>query len=323
MLEPRSDTGAPIRLGISSCLLGNQVRFDGDHKRNHFATEVLGRFVEWVPVCPEIEAGMETPRPPMRLVRDAKGVRLLEIKSGRNHTGMLKTYSARRVRSLEALDLSGYVLKKDSPSCGMTRVKVYSQRGMARREGTGLYASALMDAFPNLPIEEEGRLEDSKLRENFIERLFAYERLRALFRARWSAGQVVTFHARHKLQLSAHSRAAYGELGRLVAALRDTVRADFRRQYERSFMAALEPIATPGRNADVLRHAAGHLEKHLDAASRGELAELIRGYRAGGVPLIVPITLIRHHARHHAVDYLNGQVYLDPHPSERMLRNHV
>jgi uncharacterized protein YbgA (DUF1722 family)/uncharacterized protein YbbK (DUF523 family) len=310
-------------LGVSSCLLGNEVRFDGGHKRDRFVTDLLGRFVEWVPVCPEVEVGMDTPRPALRLVGDEDSVRMVEIKSGLDHTKAMKRYSAQRVRALRGLDLCGYILKKDSPSCGMTRVKVYGNKGMATRQGRGLYASVLMEAYPNLPCEDEGRLNDPKLRENFIERVFAYQRLSDLFRSRWTRGQVVAFHTAHKLQLMAHSTVAYRELGRLVAALKQTPRAVFREQYEGGFMRALAHVASRGRNANVLQHAAGHLKERLDSASRSELAELIHDYRNELVPLVVPVTLIGHHVRRHEIDYLSGQVFLEPHPRELMLRNHV
>jgi len=313
----------PIRLGVSSCLLGNEVRFDGGHKRDRFVTDLLGRFVEWVSVCPEVEAGMDTPRPALRLVGDEDAVRMVEIKSGRDHTEAMERHSARRVRALRGLDLCGYVLKKDSPSCGMTRVKIYGDKSMPTRKGRGLFASALIEAYPNLPVEDEGRLNDPKLRENFIERVFAYQRLTDLFRGRWKRGQVVAFHTAHKLQLMAHSTVAYRELGRQVATLKETPRAVFREQYESGFTNALARVASRGRNANVLQHAAGHLKESLDSASRTELAQLIHDYREGLVPLVVPITLIGHHVRRHEIDYLNGQVFLDPHPRELMLRNHV
>ncbi|MCG8589472.1 MAG: DUF523 and DUF1722 domain-containing protein [Proteobacteria bacterium] len=314
---------APLRLGVSSCLLGREVRFDGGHKRDRFLTDLLGSFVEWVPVCPEVEVGMGVPRPSLRLVRDGGRVRMVEKASGVDHTRDMERYAVRRVRALRGLDLCGYVLKKDSPSCGMTRVKVYSAQGMPRKDGVGVYAAALMEAYPELPVEDEGRLHDPKLRENFIESVFAYRRLRSLFRGSWSDRQVVAFHTVHKLQLMAHSPAAYRELGRLVAERKQLGRVDFRARYERGFMAALRHRATRGRNTNVLQHAAGHLKKRLDAAARGELAELIEDYRSGLVPLVVPLTLIRHHVRRYDVEYLQGQLFLEPHPKELMLRNHV
>jgi uncharacterized protein YbgA (DUF1722 family)/uncharacterized protein YbbK (DUF523 family) len=313
----------PILLGVSSCLLGEAVRFDGGHKRDRFVADLLGEFVEWVPVCPELEAGMGVPRPPLRLVRADEGLRMVEIRSGRDHTRRMERYGVRRVRALRDLDLCGYVLKKDSPSCGMTRVKVYGGKGMPKRDGRGLYASALIEAFPNLPIEDEGRLNDPGLRENFVERVFAYRRLRQLFRGRWTNGQVVAFHTAHKLQLMAHSPDAFRALGRWVASVKRTPRSDFRARYERDFMEAFAKLASRGRNANVLQHAAGYLKKRLDPASRAELADLVHDYRRGLVPLVVPITLLRHHARRLEIDYLNGQTYLEPHPKELMLRNHV
>ena len=316
--------GSPqIRLGVSSCLLGNGVRYDGGHKRDRFLTDQLAPFVEWVPVCPEVELGMGTPRPALRLVAEGEDVRMLEIRSGADHTRAMRRYATRRTRALGRLDLSGYVLKKDSPSCGFTRVKVYREAGGARRDGRGLFAAALLEAFPNLPVEDEGRLCDARLRENFIERVFAYRALRGLFSGRWTRGAVVAFHTARKLQLLAHVPTAYRDLGRLVAECADLPRATFRERYERGFMQALARPATPGRNANVLQHAAGHLKKQLDADSRQELAELIHDYRRGLVPLVVPLTLLSHHVRRLDVAYLKGQAFLAPHPAELMLRNHV
>ena len=298
------------------------MRYDGGHKRDTFVSDVLARFVEWVPVCPELESGLGVPRPPMRLVRDRAGVRLVEVQSGRDHTRTVERWASARVRSLRRLQLCGYVLKKDSPSCGMERVTIYGRRGMPERAGTGIYARALREAFPDLPVEEEERLRDPELRENFIERVFAYARLRELSRGRWTRARVVAFHTRHELQLMAHSPAAHRALGRRVTELSNAASAAFRRRYAADFMAALARIATRGRNASVLHHCVGHFERALDAASRAELAALIDDYRRGLVPLVMPITLIRHHVRRHAITYLSDQTYLEAHPKELMLRNH-
>jgi uncharacterized protein YbgA (DUF1722 family)/uncharacterized protein YbbK (DUF523 family) len=311
-----------IRLGVSSCLLGQAVRYDGGHKRDRFVTDLLARHVELVPVCPELESGMGVPRPAVRLVRDGRALRLLEVQSGRDHTARMQRFAARRVRALRALELCGYVLKKDSPSCGMARVKVYAG-GEAKRVGRGLFAEALMQALPSLPVEEEGRLADPALRENFIERVFAYRRLRDLFHGRWTPARVVAFHTAHKLQLMAHARPAYAELGRLVASVGRQARAPFRARYTEAFMGALAHVATRGRNANVLQHAAGHLKALLDARGRAELAGLIDDYRRGVVPLVVPITLLAHHARARGVAYLEGQTFLEPHPRELKLRNQI
>jgi uncharacterized protein YbgA (DUF1722 family) len=266
---------------------------------------------------------MGTPRPALRLVGGGDGLRMLEIESGLDHTVAMQRFSVQRVRALRSLDLCGYILKKDSPSCGMTRVKIYAGEGMPRREGRGIYASALMQAYPKLPIEDEGRLNDATLRESFIERVFAYRRLGDLFRGGCTRGRVVAFHSAHELQLMAHSSVAYRELGRLVGTLKRKPPAAFRTVYESGFMGALERLASRGRNAKVLHHAAGHLRQRLDSATRSELAALIADYRKGLVPLVVPVTLIAHHVRRHDIDTLKGQVFLEPHPKELMLRNHV
>ncbi len=312
-----------IRIGVSACLLGEPVRFDGGHKRSHFVTDELAPFVEFVRVCPEVESGMSTPRPAVRLVRGDEGARMLEVKSGLDHTERMETYAELRVQALLAEDLSGFILKKDSPSCGMTRVKTHGRTGMPIRDGVGLFAGALMRSQPDLPVEEEGRLHDAALRENFIERVFAYVRLRSHFARDWTSGEMIAFHTAQKLHLMAHSPKAYQSLGRLVAEHHQMDRDEFERSYVGEFMAALKVLATRGRQTNVLQHAAGYLKKQLDAASRAELAELIEDYRQGLVPLSVPVALVRHHVRVHEIDYLQGQVHLDPHPKELMLRNHV
>jgi len=315
------DEDRPIRLGVSSCLLGNAVRYDGGHRRDAFVADRLGVLVEWVPVCPEVEVGMGTPRPVLHLVREGDDVRLLEIESGRDHTRAMQHYTERRVRALRDLDLSGFVLKKNSPSCGVTRVKVQGDRGAPAKDNRGLFASHLMHTCPNLPVEDEGRLDDAKLRENFVERVFAYRRLRGLFGRRWAKAQLVAFHAAHKLQLMAHAREYCHELGRLVASIDQRPRAEVCEAYQSGFMAALARPVFRGKMAKVLQHAAGHLKRRLDSASSTALADLIRDYRIGNVPLAVPVNLLRDHARQLEVAYLNGQSFLDPHPKELLLRN--
>jgi uncharacterized protein YbgA (DUF1722 family)/uncharacterized protein YbbK (DUF523 family) len=312
----------PIRLGVSACLLGDEVRYDGGHKRDTFLADVLGPFVEWVRVCPEVECGMGTPRQPIHLVIRHGRIRLLSVKTGLDYSETMTRYAETRVNRLGAEGLCGYVLKKDSPSCGMTRVKVYDGRS-ADRSGVGLFAQALLSRFPELPIEEEGRLQDPRLRENFIERVFAYRRLRDLFESRWTSGDLVRFHTAHKLVLMAHSLPAYGRLGRLVARAAAISRRTIRADYGTGFMAALSIIATRKRHTNVLQHMAGYFKGTLDADSRAELAATIEDYRNGLVPLVVPVTLVRHHVRQQHVQYLAGQVYLEPHPKELMLRNHV
>jgi uncharacterized protein YbgA (DUF1722 family)/uncharacterized protein YbbK (DUF523 family) len=314
----------PIRIGISTCLLGQNVRYDGGHKRDPFLVEIFGRFVEWVSVCPEVEVGLGTPRESMRLVKDVGDVRLVTTKTNVDHTAAMRRFAARRVAALRRLDLCGYVLKSNSPSCGMERVKVYGRNGgMPARSGRGLFAQALLDADPLLPVEEEGRLNDPVLRESFVERVFAYRRLRSLFGGRWTLGALVAFHAAHKLQLLAHSPAAYQALGRLVANAKHVERGALRTRYEEGFMRGLAVRATPARQVNVLQHILGYFKRDLDGASRHELLASIEDYLCGTVPLVVPLTLVRHHVRRLDVAFLKGQTYLDPHPKELMLRNHV
>jgi uncharacterized protein YbgA (DUF1722 family)/uncharacterized protein YbbK (DUF523 family) len=318
-----ADGGERLRIGVSSCLLGENVRWDGGHKRDRFLTDELGPFVEWVPVCPEVELGLGTPRPTLRLVRRDEGVRMVEPRSGTDHTAAMQAYARGRVRALEREDLSGYVLKKDSPSCGMERVKVYPAAGSGTRDGRGLFAEALLERFPHLPVEEEGRLGDARLRENFVVRVFAYRRLRRLFASRWTAGKLVAFHTAHKLLLLAHVPAAYARLGRLVADARSLAREELSRRYQAEFMEALARPSTRRLHTNVLQHMAGYFRGRLDVADRDELLGLIEEHRLGRLPLIVPLTLVRHHARRLDVGYLLGQVYLDPHPKELMLLNRV
>jgi uncharacterized protein YbgA (DUF1722 family)/uncharacterized protein YbbK (DUF523 family) len=313
--------GAPIRVGISSCLLGHEVRFDGGHKRDRFLTDTLGRFVEWVPVCPEVEAGFGTPREAMRLVTGDGRVRLVTVKSSADLTERMDAYARSRVEQLAEDELCGYVLKKNSPSCGLERVKVYDGRGMPTRSGRGLFAAALQVRCPYLPIEEEARLLDPDIRDNFIGRIFAYQRLRALFGSRWTVGSLVRFHTAHKLTVMAHSPKAYEGLGRLVADAKGMARSDLQARYTREFMTALATMATRRRHTNVLQHIAGYFKTALDAGSKEELRTTIDDYRLGLVPLGVPVTLIRHHVRLHAVSYLAGQMYLNPYPKELMLRS--
>jgi uncharacterized protein YbgA (DUF1722 family)/uncharacterized protein YbbK (DUF523 family) len=312
-----------IRIGISSCLLGEEVRFDGGHKRDPFITGTLSRFVRFVPVCPEMELGLGAPRESLRLTGSSHDPRLIGVRSETDRTGPMKRYARKRSRELESDDLSGYVFKKDSPSCGLFRVKVYGPQPVPRRTGRGLFATALTAAQPHLPVEEEGRLRDPRLRENFFERVFAYRRARRLFAGRWTVGDLVRFHTVEKLLLLAHHRPAYQDLGRLVATAKRRSRPSVAAAYQEIFMAALSRIATVPKHVNVLQHICGHFKKKLSSPDRTELADVIEDFRHGLVPLIVPVTLIRHHVRVHDVEYLAGQTYLEPHPKELMLRNHV
>jgi uncharacterized protein YbgA (DUF1722 family) len=264
---------------------------------------------------------MGTPRPAIRLEKRAGEVRLVAPRTGADHTAAMQRYAERRVAALAKVDLDGYVLKKDSPSCGMERVKVYGG-AVAARAGRGAFAAVLLDALPLLPVEEEGRLHDLPLRENFVERIFAYRRLKDLFAGRWTVGDLVRFHTAEKLLVLAHEPAAYTALGRLVAGAKGAPRAALAEEYARTYMGALAKLATRGRHANVLQHMAGYLKALASDDERQELQESITDYRRGLLPLIVPVTLVRHHVRRHRVAYLEGQRYLEPSPKELMLRNH-
>lgn len=320
---PQRPRREEVRIGISSCLLGHEVRYDGGHKRDSLVTGSLSQFMTFVPVCPEVESGMPVPRSPVRLVRLGGAVRLVEPKGGIDHTESMRSWSRARVRQLSGLDLSGYILKKDSPSCGMERVKVWPAKGPGVRDGVGLFAEELMRQLPLLPVEEEGRLGDPALRENFVERVFAYRRLRSLFQGRWTLGDLVRFHTAEKLLLLAHEPRSYQLLGRLVARARQLPRAEVESTYAETFSRALRVPATRGKHCNVLQHMAGYFKDRLEPGDRAELRETIADYSRGLVPLVVPITLLRHHLRRLGSPYLEGQSYLEPHPRELMLRNHA
>lgn len=312
-----------IRIGVSTCLMGDSVRHDGGHKRNPFVLEQLGPYVDFVPVCPEMAIGLGVPREAIRLVEGNDGPRLVGTRSAADHTGAMTDFARQAAADLADRDLDGYVFKSKSPSCGLFRVKLYSDKGSPVGTSRGLYAAGITAAFPDLPVEEEGRLNDPRLRENFIERLFAHNRLRRFFAGDWTLDDLVAFHTGEKLLLMAHDPRTYKALGQLVAGAKGMAGDALAAAYRSGFMAAMGKRATPGRQANVLKHMAGYVKKRLDADGRAELSEVIEDYRRGLVPLIVPVTLIRHFVRLYEIDYLAGQTYLQPHPKELMLRNHV
>lgn len=299
----------PIRVGVSSCLLGQKVRYDGGHKRHDFVADTLGARVVFVPVCPEVELGLGTPRQTLRLIRREDDVRLI-MANGHDYTTAMRAFAKKRVEQLKDDDLSGYVLKKDSPSCGLTRVKVYEDTGIPAKTGRGVYADALLARWPHLPVEEEGRLQDEALRENFLERLSAYHRLQELFRGRWTIGQLVAFHTAHKLAVLAHTTDGYRRLGRLVADAKGMERAALRDAYTAELMRSMTLLATPKKHANVLMHMVGYFRGQIDAGDRDELLHAINEFRVGRLSRLVPLTLVRHHVRRGQVVYLAGQTYL-------------
>jgi uncharacterized protein YbgA (DUF1722 family)/uncharacterized protein YbbK (DUF523 family) len=274
-------------------------------------------------VCPEVEIGLGVPRPTIRLQRDGGVVKLIRPSDGLDLTATMRAWAEARVAQIAKMNLSGFVLKKDSPSCGMERVRVYDQNGSPGRDGRGIFAEVLMERLPQLPVEEDGRLQDAKLRENFFERVFAYDRLRRLFVERWSAGDVVRFHSCEKLLLLSHDPKSYSELGRLVAAVKKYDREEFAERYQRIFMSALAKQASAGRQVNVLEHIAGYFSEKVKASERAEIVALLQDFRQGLVPLAVPITLLRHHVNRFQLGYIAGQSYLNPHPKELSLRIHL
>lgn len=335
--------GQPPKLGISSCLLGEKVRYDGGHKLDHYLTETLGPFVDWEPVCPEVETGLGIPREPMRLVGTAKEARLLTRRTRIDQTDRMLKWARGRLKELARENLSGFIFKSRSPSSGM-RVKTYSKEGVSGPVGPGIWAGAFMAANPLLPVEDEGRLRDAGIRENFIERVFVYHRWQQLLAERPSTSRLVEFHSDHKYLLMAHSPSHLRELGRIVSgsgnvgtgSKKDAGKAPGRRSspgkpkastlyaaYLPLLMEALRLQATVRKNVNVLNHMMGYFRRALAPDEKQELLEIIGDYHRGLTPLVVPVTLIKHYVRKYDEPYLARQVYLNPHPAELMLRNHV
>jgi len=318
------DESMPVRVGVSACLLGGEVRFDGGHKRDRYLTDVLGENVEWLPLCPELEAGMGIPRPVIQLQGGELGDRLVERKSGEDWTDRMRSYADERVLELDRRGVDGFVLKKDSPSCGMTRVRVYGDGGQQpTRSGVGHFVQALRRGLPDVPIEEEGRLRDAGLRERFIEEIFSHNRWRSLVSKGLTRGRLVAFHEAHKMLLLAHDEAIYRELGRVVGSFGERADQEVYRAYHTGFVAAFRRPTTIARHVNVLEHLFGHVKSMISRAEKREVAAAIEEYRAARVPLVVVVSLLRFLVVAHEVEYVRGQLYLEPHPRELMLRNHV
>lgn len=277
---PRGSGAPRLRIGVSTCLLGREVRWDGGHERDAYLTDVLGPYVEWVPVCPELELGLGVPREPIRLEGNARAPRLVAPTSGEDHTRAMQAYARRRVAELARLDLAGYVLKKDSPSCGMVRVRVHGRAGAPARSGVGVFARALMDALPLLPVEEEGRLRNAAVRESFLERVFAYARWTRFRADRPTRAALVRFHTGHEFLVEAHAPRAVGALGRLVAGVKARPLGAVLDDYAAAFMAALRVPATPGRHACIPEHMLGCVSARLTSAEREEMRSRSAGHRS-------------------------------------------
>ncbi len=311
-----------ITIGVSSCLLGDQVRYDGGHKHDRYITDTLGRWFRFLPVCPEVECGLPVPRESLRLEGDPANPRLMTRSSRLDLTERMQEFCRKKIAELEVEELCGFIFKKDSPSSGLFRVKVY-HHGVATRNGSGLFAAAMARHFPLLPMEEEGRLNDQDLRENFIERVFSYHRWRLFLASGPTLGKLVEFHTAQKLLLMAHSPATYRALGVVVATGKEPALPDLLKGYEELFMKGLARQATIKKQCNVLQHLMGYFKKELSAGEKKELLEVIGEYHDGVTPLVAPLTLLRHYVRKYDQKYLQGQIYLSPYPTELMLRNGI
>ena len=319
-----NDVEARPKLGISSCLLGNEVRYDGGHKRNRYITRTLGEYFDFVPFCPEVAIGLSTPRPPIRLVDDGESVRVLGTEdSSLDYTDKLSGYGDRVSGSMD--DYCGYIVKKDSPSCGMERVKIYQEKKEAPpvRRGSGAYTAALMASRPELPVEEEGRLMDPGLRENFVIRVFTLFRWRCMVKEGLTPGSLVEFHTRHKFLIQAHHEATFRQLGTMVARAGSEDLDALTPEYLVCLMQGLRHVTTPGKQANVLMHIMGFIKNQMTPEDKTEMLDLIEMHQSGLVPVIVPITLMNHFLRRYPHEYIEKQYFLEPHPRELMLRNHI
>jgi uncharacterized protein YbgA (DUF1722 family)/uncharacterized protein YbbK (DUF523 family) len=300
------------------------VRFDGGHKKDEFLTSHFGRYVEWIPVCPEFEIGLGVPRESLRLVADGKSLRLVAPRSGLDHTEQMTNWTKERAGHLVDQGLCGYVLKRSSPSCGLERVKVYRGSGLLNRDGRGLFAAGLADRFPNLPMEEEGRLNDPRLRENFVSQVFCYRRWMDLQKEGLSRAAIMQFHASHKFLLMAHRQTGMRRLGNLIGQADRSVSAkQLGGDYFDAFCEVMRHTPTRRNHTNVLHHLVGYFSEQIASDDRAELLEAIDRYRRDQLPLIVPLTLIRHYVRKLNVEYLKDQIYLDPHPDELKLLNQL
>jgi len=309
-----------IKIGISSCVLGENVRFDSGHKISKFVTKELSPYFEFVSVCPEVGMGMPVPRPTIRLMSNEERIALVETKDPtKDHTNAMLDYSKDKVAELSEAQLCGYIVCAKSPTCGMERVKVYKKNG-SDNTGVGLYTNELMQQMPWLPIEEDGRLNDPVLKENFITRVFTLHDFYQNVGNDITRGNIVAFHSRYKLTLMAHHPSSYRELGRLVANIKDYEIEHFYDLYRKGLMQAMSHRASRKNNTNVLMHIQGYFKRYLDKKEKAELRNVIDDYRVGVLPLLAPLTLIKHYLATHPDEYLEQQKFLEPHPQELRLR---
>lgn len=312
-----------IKLGISSCLLGEKVRYDGGHKLDHFLKDTLGMYVDWVAICPEVEYGLPVPREAMHLVATEKGNRLVTYCTGVDHTEGMRRWAGRRLDELEKEGLCGFIFKSRSPSSGLRGVKVYNPSCPPTRTGVGIFAGAFVERFPLMPVEDDGRLQDPSLRENFIVRIFVFKRWMQFLGGKAGIKDLVSFHTDHKLLVLSHSARHYRALGSIVASAKKYAPEKLRSEYHSNLMEGLELLSTAKKNTNVLHHILGYFRKVIPQDEKKEMLEVIENYHRGLLPLMVPVTLLAHYARKYDVQYLARQHYLYPHPLELMLRNHA
>jgi len=312
----------PIKIGISSCLLGNMVRYDGNHSHDPFLTQTLGLFTEYIPVCPEVECGMSIPREAIRLMGDPENPRLVSNEKNIDKTEAMKTWAEGKLKALEKDNLCGFIFKSKSPSCGLYRIKVYGGKGGFSKTGTGIFARAFTEKFPRIPVEESGRLQDPELRENFIENIFSLQRWRDLIEKNKTLGGLVDFHSKNKLLILSHNQALYRNLGKLVGQGKSQELHTLFDNYEEILLKALNLKTTLKKNINVLHHILGYFKNNLTSPEKEELLTIVDQYRSEYVPLIVPITLIKHYVMKYPHPWLEIQTYLNPHPFELKLRNY-
>lgn len=301
----------PIRIGISACLLGHPVRYDGRHKLSSLCTDTLGSCFQFSPICPEETIGLGTPRPPINLIGDPASPRAIGVED----PSLDVTDALRAIGERAALkEIDGFILMQKSPSCGMQGVSVRDAYGELAATGPGVFAAALMRARPALPIEEEARLADPILLENFISRVYVHAHWQRLHREGLTRQRLIAFHQRYKYQLMANHREQYQQLGRAVAQSASIPLAQFAPDYFSQLMHALKQPATRGSHCNVLQHLAGYLKRDLSALEKQELQQLITRYRTGEVPLSAPVGLLQRYFSQHPDDYIAGQSYLQPHP---------
>lgn len=310
-----------VKIGISACVLGEKVRFDGGHKASNFCTQQLANFAKFIPVCPEQAIGLGVPRPAIRLQQNDKNqIRLVQTNDNSlDYTNQMLSFTEQLLPGLS--DLSGYIVCAKSPTCGMERVKLYDKQGQnLGKVSVGLYTQQLMQRYPWLPVEEDGRLQDAALRENFICRVFSLDDYQQCMADGFTVGKLVKFHSRYKFLIMAHNPVAYRELGRLVASASVFQPDELSLRYLTDFMQAMQHIATRKNHANTLQHLQGFFKTVLNANSKQQLADTIHRYRQGYLPLMAPITLLQHHLLHYPNAYLSSQRYLQPYPEQLGLR---